>query len=83
VSDGEDNRVDLVVAQRSCLFGRFQFRGKGKIGSRPTHLLHHDFEGRTGAGAGIAEIDALALEIFKGVDARIRPRNNGKRFRVD
>ena len=42
--------------------------------------LHHHFHGAALAGAGVADVDPFALEVFKVFDAGIGTGDNRKRF---
>ena len=82
MADGEDDRIDLVVAKSGGLLGGLQLGSEREVVGGPAHLVHHDLEGRAGAGSGIAEIDALALQVIEGLDAGIGTRNHGEGLRM-
>ncbi len=83
MTDDIDHGVNLVVAQCLRLLGRFQLRGEFQVGHLDAGCLHQDFHGAALSGTGVADIDALALDIHEVLDAGIGPGDHGERLRVN
>ena len=83
VANSIGHRVDLIVAQGGGLFRGLDFRGQGKIVFGPALGVQQNLHRATGARAGIADVDALALEIFERGDAGIGAGHNGEGLGVD
>ena len=83
VADDERDRVDVVVGQRRALLGRLQLGGEREVVHGPALGVHQHLEGGARAGAGIADVDPLALEIIEGRDAGIGAGEQSERLRVE
>ena len=81
--DREYHGVDIVVAERPRLFGRFELGNQGEVVSGPAVRPHHDFHGRALSRTGIADIDTLPLEIGNMTDTGIRAGDDGEGLRMD
>jgi hypothetical protein len=71
--------VDLVVAERAGLLGGLQLGGEGEIARLPALGGHQLFHGAALAGAGIADIDALALQVIESLHDGVGARDHAER----
>ena len=68
--DGEDDRIHLVVAQSGCdCSAGFSSEARAKSSSVQPKAPMIDFHGGALPGPGVADVDALALEVGEGSDA--------------
>ena len=82
MADRVEEAVDLVVAQGRAVLIGFQLGCEREIRQLPAHgaeqLLHRGARAR----AGIADIEALALEVLELRDAGFLAREHGERLRM-
>ena len=80
MADQVEESVDLAIAQRSAMFVGLQLGGEPEVAARPAHRLDQ-LQGRNlGAGAGIADVEALALQVRDLTDAGLVGRHDGDRL---
>src|SRR5690606_38062982 len=77
-----DHGIDIVVAQRSGLFGGGQLRCQRKVADGPAQRVHHHIHGVPLTGAGVADIEAFALEVLDVFDVGIGARHDRQRLAV-
>ena len=82
MADGVGEGVDVVVAKLRALLGRCQFRGEREVGIGPALRSDQKIHQSPLAGAGIADVDALALQIVEDGHAGILAGHNGERLGV-
>ncbi len=80
MSDHVGHGIDVVVSQRRGLLGGLQLFGTGEGILVPAHGIHQHFHGVALTGAGVADIDALAFEILKGIDVGVLAGKDGERL---
>ena len=80
VTHRKHDSVDLVVAQCLGLLGGFQLGCQFKSTFVPAIGRHNHFHRAALTGAGIADVDPFALEVFELFDARIGPGDHCKRL---
>ena len=73
-----DDRVNFVVAKCGGLLCRFQLRGQCEIIKRPAKRVHDNFHCRTLPRAGVANVNALTLEVGKRGDSGVRAGDDRK-----
>ena len=80
VADDVGEAVDLVVAQRRAMFVRLEFGGQREV--RHAHAQRRQQHLHRGAlaRAGVADVEALALEVLHPRHARVLARKDGQRF---
>ena len=83
VAHQPEERVNFVVAQRPRGFGGFHLRSQFEVVIAVAERLPHHIPGRLGAGAGIADVDALARQIVNVLDAGIGAGDDADRFGVN
>ena len=71
-----DHRLHTIVTQRERLLRCRQLLGEQEIALGPALGSHHDFHGSALARTGIADIDALALQIVEAADTGIASRHH-------
>ena len=82
MADAIEEAVDLVVAERGALLVGLELGGEREVGLGPAHLLQQLFHRGERAGAGIADIEALALEVVELGDAGFLARQHRERLRM-
>ncbi|MNL25822.1 hypothetical protein D3C87_1473170 [compost metagenome] len=78
-----EEAVDLAIADRRAVLVRAQFRRQRKVLHRPAHRGQQFFHRRARARTRVADVEALALQVFKGLDIRVLARHDRERFGVD
>ncbi len=80
--DAVGEAVDLAVAQRRAVLVGLEFGGEREVGELPVHrgeqLLHRGAR----AGARVADVEALALEVGERLDVRFLAGDDGDRLGV-
>ena len=80
MTDQPEVGIDLVVAERLAGFGRLELGGQLEVVAAPAQGRLHDLPGSARAGAGVADIEALALDVIDVLDVGIAPRQHGHRL---
>ena len=83
MADREHHGVDLVVAQRLGLLGRLELGGEREVVHGPALGVHQHLHGGALAGARVADVDPLALEVVEGLDPGVGARDHGERLGMD
>ncbi len=80
VTDEVGHGIDVVVAQCAGLLSRLQLGGQGEHRLVPALDLHDLFEGVALTGTGVADVDALALEVIEPLDVGAATGQYGEDF---
>ncbi len=78
-----DEGVDLVVAERRAVLVRAELGSKAQIGAGHAHGLEDDIHRGLSARTRRADVDALASEIGKFLDAGIGAGHEGERLGME
>ena len=79
----ECKRVDFVIAKCGCHFDELQFAGKLQIFLLDIERTHDQLSSAACAGARVANVDALALDVGERFDIGILPCDQCEQLRVD
>src|SRR5690606_4717113 len=77
VADEVDEAVDLAVAERGAVLVGLELGGEREVGKLPAHRADQLLERGARAGARVAHVEALALEVGEGLDVRFLARDHG------
>src|ERR1041385_5376245 len=83
MADAVIEAVDLVVAKRRALLVGLQFSRNREVGLLPAHRIEQLLHRGERAGARIADVEALALEVLELGDARFLARQHREGLRMD
>ncbi|MNZ97460.1 hypothetical protein D3C78_1166980 [compost metagenome] len=78
MADEVGHGVDVVVAQRRGLLGRLELGGQGEGRLVPALDAQDLVEGVALAGTGVADVDALALEVVEAGDLGVAAGEDGE-----
>ena len=80
MADAIEEAVDLVVAERGALLVGLELGGEREVRLGPAHLLEQLLHRGQRARAGIADVEALALEVGELGDAGVLARQYRERL---
>jgi hypothetical protein len=83
MADGIGHRVDLAITQRLRLFRAFDFGGKSEIASAHADGFDDDFLCGALTWFRVADVDLLAPQAFKGIDALAFADDQSERLWLD
>ena len=82
VADAVEEAVDLAVAQRRAVLVGLELGGQREVAQLPAHRGEQLLHRRARARAGVADVEALALEVGEGLDVGFLARQHGERLGV-
>ena len=83
VADAVEEAVDLVVAERGAVLVGLEFGGEREVAGLPAHRAEQLFHRGARAGARVADVEALALQVGEGLDAGFLAHQHRERLRME